>query len=294
MATYQYRPYDPYQGAMKMLAPAPVSGGSSTAPAAPAYSYSGTPAPAASAPTPTAGVQAASQALTPTPKPATTPVELGRQGQATNQTQGTSPFQKGKEDPFWAQVREGLSQEDLTDLKDYIQYLYSLPDYKGRNEANRAEIARYARELRKRAKDNALDYHGIAKIGDEYGGLQDQLAARLAAQGINGPAVAGAYSNLQAKEGAAIGDYVSEQDIERRREQLQRDLADAAAMRQMQQYALQQNIAMQNDPGFWGDVLGLAGTVGGFALPGIGGALGSLVGGMFGGKKQRPEPSALY
>lgn len=181
----------------------------------------------------------------------------------------SAPYQarqqaQGGAQSYW----DGLDEDQKRELTQYINLLYSMPDFKGRHEQNQGLIALKANELRNRKKDAlGLDYHGTAKIGDQFDLLRDQLRAQMAASGRFGSGVEyGALSNLFGREGAAIGDYVSAQD------EAARDRADRERMQERQLLMqilmgnVQRNNQEQNDPGFWGDVLGIGGSILGSVL----------------------------
>lgn len=164
----------------------------------------------------------------------------------------------------WAGVWNGITDpKDRDELQQYIDLLYSMPDFKGRHEQNIGLAALKANEIRNRKKDAlGLDYHGTAKIGDTYNHLADQLMAQLSARGIGGSGIeAGATSRLRGLEGQAVGDYVSAQD-EAARDRAERErLAEQQMLYQILMGNTQRNAQKQSEPGFWGDILGIGGSI---------------------------------
>lgn len=195
-------------------------------------------------------------------------------------------FAQSRTETAGAGKYDDLSPADQRDLMDYINLLYSMPDFKGRHERNQGLIAIKAQQLRDKAKRGAgqIDYSGLSKIGDQYHSLDDQMTARLAARGIGGSGIeAGARSQLAGNAAIAQGDYIRGLIEQQKQQDFQRELIDQQNLYGLLGQSTQANMQMQQDPGFWGDVLGIAGSL----LPGvagpIGGAIGGAVGGLFGG-----------
>lgn len=304
------QPKDPFNAALSQMvgSRAPIMGGlqppGGTSPGGSSY---GAPAPSritppaygtdtnpmapapAPAPTPSAGVPAPG-ARPDSFIPPTTPAPTPKAGGDLGATQ---------KDPYWQSVWSGVmaGSPEEKQLNDYIAFLYSLPDYKGRNEANRAAIALYARNLKAQAGENGLhpeDLQAISKIGDEYGSMKDQLSAELAARGLSGGVVAGGLSNLAGKEGGAVGDLLANITRQARQERLARQLQQMGFDEQMIQQAVAANRQEQmNKGGFWKDLLGVVGTVGGALIPGIhiGGKGGNAAQSAMGGYT---DPSGYY
>ena len=246
--------------------PPPIRpGGYTTQQAAPVVEPTAVSVPAAPVDMP-----ASNTATTPTPVTAPTQDTRSAHDIAFNVKDETAD-NASKMKPYWDSVWNGVDPADKQDLTDYINMLYSLPKYKGSNEANHAAIALYARNLKQNKKNaGGLDDHGVAQIGDEYNALDAQLGSSLAARGINGPALAGAHSNLRGQENAAIGDYLAKLTMQERQNLLAKQLAQMGYDSQFIQAAMQRYAQEQaNKGGFWKDLLGVVGSVGGALIPGI-------------------------
>lgn len=164
---------------------------------------------------------------------------------------------------------DDLSPADQRELMAYSDLLYSMPDFKGRHERNQGLIAIKAQQLRDRAKRGAgkIDYSGLSKLGDQYQGLDQQLAAKLAARGIGGSGIeAGARSQLAGNFAIAQGDYIRGLLEQQKQQEFQREMIDQQNLYNLLGQSTQANMQMQQDPGFWGDVLGIAGSVAPFLL----------------------------
>lgn len=184
---------------------------------------------------------------------------------------------------------DGLTDPaDIADMQAYTQFLRSMPKYKGSDAAIRAAILLHKQQLIQNRRDSgALDDHAIASLGDNYNALDDQLGSQLAAMGVNGPALAGAHSNLRGKENAAIGEYWAQANEQRRKELLAQRMAELGYNQQMIQMALQR-YQQEHQGGFLHDLIGVAGTIGGALIGGpvgaaVGAGAGSFAGGQSGG-----------
>lgn len=179
-----------------------------------------------------------------------------------------------------------LSGGDAQKYVDFDRSLYAGPDYKGRHEANEMLKGQYAQLLRDLNALPPVDYSGSAEVGDVFNAQRKRMEDRLAAQGFGGSGIqAGAEANLAGRQSAALGEYYRRalaEDTQRR----------WAAQQQFQNYArqvglmgLQRNWQEQDDPGFFGDLMGVVGGVAGSLIPGIGNVVGGVLGG--GGNKQQ-------
>lgn len=219
--------------------------------------------------------QGASAALSPATQGATTPTAPA----------ATPKSAMGKVQQHTEWIYQGMDPADQQDLKAYVAMLNALPQYKGSGDANRAAILLYKQQLLANRKNSGvLDDHAVAMLGDEYNGLDDQMTAQLAAMGIDGPALAGAHSNLRGKENMAVGNLLAQLTDQKRKEQLALQMQQLGFSQQMIQMAMQRYQQEHSGGGLLGDVLGIAGTIGGALIGGpAGAAIGHGVGSFAGG-----------
>lgn len=239
-----------------------------------------TPAPVPMAPPPPAGVP---------PMP-----PLARVGGTLPAAPATAAPPPGRA-PEWVPVWEGIDQlppDAGHELQSYINMLYAGGRYKGSDDLFRQLASLKADEIRKKyaaGGAGGIDFSGLSKIGDQFGGLKDQLMSVLSARGIGGSGIeGGALSRLSGMEGISEGDYIRGLTEQRRQEQLQKDMADRQMLMNIIMRGQDQRAKEQSDPGILGDILGIAGGIVPYLLPGRGnqdvaaGAAAGAAGGGFG------------
>lgn len=187
-------------------------------------------------------------------------------------------------------------EQDVSNLPDnyekmwgeFHNSLYAGPDFKGRHEMAQMLGAQYAQQLALMASQPEVDLSGYSEVSDRFGANRQRMTDQLAARGFSGSGIeAGALANTYGQEARAQGAFVRDAYEQRRREELalQQRFMDYA--RQVGLMGLQRNWQEQDDPGFWGDVLGVVGNIGGALLPGVGNIFGG------GGNSKAPQTGVL-
>lgn len=250
--------------------------------------------PAPSAPRAPAPVQ---PAPAPAPRMAAplTPSAAPRPGAATADTLmgRTGGFGKpgpGLEGGGVDQIVAGLPPELQAKWNDLNMALWSRPDYKGRAEANRALLARYAQFLASQARESQIDLTNLAPYGDLYRKKAEQLNNELAAQGVYGSGASlGAQALLGAEQSAQQGQVIRDMQEQRRREQFLKEQEFEKLINSILMGGIDANLQEQNDSGFLGDVLGGLGGIVGSIIPGVGSAIGGKIADVIGGGRREDE-----
>lgn len=220
------------------------------------------------------------------------------------QLSGMSPMpQMGGGLPGFAQGAQGMFNRpqtgqpgtmtplDPSAAQQYVDYdraLYAGPDYKGRHEANETLKGAYLRMLQRQAAEGPIDFSGSSQVADQFANQREMLQNQLAARGIAGSGVeAGALANSYGSQAKAMGQFYRDALEQRRREHLAEQMRLEDWTRQIQGAGLQRNWAEQDDPGFFGDVMGTLGGVVGSLIPGIGPAIGGAISGIGGNNRQQ-------
>lgn len=161
-----------------------------------------------------------------------------------------------------------LDPDHRKQLDDYFNSLAGI-DYKGSHESALMQRAALAQLMRGWEGEGEIDYTSASPLADQFSNSRNQLEASLAARGLSGGVVGGAMSNSYSQEARGIGDYIR-QLIQQRQSQHHSDYQRFLDWtRQLNAQGLGQNIAEQNDPGFFGDLAGIVGGIGGKVLGGI-------------------------
>lgn len=167
-----------------------------------------------------------------------------------------------------------LTPEDQQRLEQYNRGLYTGPDYKGRHEANQYLESQYAQMLRNWEQQPPIDYSMTAELNPQFQGARNRLSAALAARGIGGSGVeGGGLTSLYGQQAMAGGDLIRRMLQQRQQERFQQQNAFDQFARQIGSAGLQRNWqAQDNKGGFFKDLLGTIGSIGGAIL---GGPIGS-------------------
>ena len=268
---YEQAARTPSAPASPMQAPAPVQ------PAAPVYTGRIPSAPAPAAQAPAAGSYGQMLGGQPMAWAGAPSVEM--QG-AANPFFKKGPEREPANETFTGMQGEvgKLSPEDQAQYNALSQALYAVPDFKGRHEMNRMILSQWLMNKMIQQGQPEVDLSGSSRVADEFRYADQRLEDRLAAQGVSGSGVAaGAQANMAGSQAAAMGDFIRQQLDQRRRENLAMDNAFLGRMFQTQGQGLSREWEQQDEPGFWGDALGVLGGVAGSVIPGLGG-LGNLFG----------------
>lgn len=138
----------------------------------------------------------------------------------------------------------------------------------------------YYREMLDRWEaEGPVDYTSAAPIADQYNSNREQLQARLAALGQQGGTVAGAIGQSYDNQSRGVGEYLRQLIEARRKERLAELMQLRGFGQNLDMMTIQRQQQREDDPGFWGDLLGVVGSgVGAFA-GGLGGGVGKKIGG---------------
>lgn len=190
----------------------------------------------------------------------------------------------------------GWDESDKQTWNEIAAAIRAMPDFAGKNAMYNTALSQFETLVNERRSQPKIDLSGTSEVADQYNSQRERLMNDLAASGMSGSGVqAGAMSNLAGSQARAQGSFVRDALEGRRRE-------DRGIMQQflqrlfgMQQQGLDRVYGKEDEPGFWGDALGVLGGVAGTALGGpVGGALGSGIGGLFGRNKQEEKPKPDY